>query len=76
MPEECKKLFLRSMEDKEITEEEILKNKWNDKKVEFLKTKRTIDDFDIGLIIEGKLRPKRIKGGIILEETTYEMREI
>lgn len=76
MPEECKKLFLRSMEDKEITEEEILKNKWSDKKVEFLKTKRTINDFDIGLIIEGKLRPKRIKGGIILEETTYEMREI
>ena len=75
MPEECKKLFIRSMDTKPITEEEIKENKWNEEKVEFVKTKRTIDDFDIGLIIIGKLRPKRIKGGIVLEETTYEMRE-
>lgn len=76
MPEECKKLFLRSMDKSPLTEEEIKENKWNEKKIEFIKDNKTIDDFDIGLIIEGKLRPKRIKGGIILEETTYEMRDI
>ena len=41
---------------------------------EFLKTKRTIEDFKIGLKVPGKLMPKRIHGGVVLEETTYEMR--
>lgn len=76
MPEECKKLFVRSMNTEPITEAEIEKEKWNEEKIKFVTEKRTIDDFDIGLIIPGKLRPKRIKGGIILEETTYEMRDI
>ena len=42
--------------------------------LEFLKTKRTIEDFKIGLKVPGKLIPKRIHGGVVLEETTYEMR--
>lgn len=76
MPENCKNLFIRSMEDKEVTEEEIEKNKWGKDQIDFLSTKRDLSDFDIGLVIPGKLRPKRILGGILLEETTYMMREI
>lgn len=34
----------------------------------------TIKDFKVGLVVEGKLVPKRIKGGTLLVETTYEMR--
>lgn len=34
----------------------------------------TLEDFKIGLQLNGKLIQKRIKGGVILEETTYEMR--
>ena len=30
--------------------------------------------FNVGLSVPGKLLPKRIKGGIVLTETTYEMR--
>ena len=41
-------------------------------KENFLK-KYKIDDFEIGLEIEGKLMPKRIKGGTLLVETTYRM---
>ena len=36
--------------------------------------KRSITDFKNGLKIPGKLLPKRIKGGIILKDTYYEMR--
>ena len=37
---------------------------------------KTIADFDIGLTIEGKkLRPKQVKGGVILEPTLYTMHE-
>ena len=68
MPENCKKLFIKS-----IGEDIELKEVSEDAK-EFLKTKRTIEDFKTGLKIPGKLRPKRIKGGVILEDTTYEMR--
>ena len=41
---------------------------------EFLRTKRTLEDFKIGLCVPGKLMPKRIRGGTLLVETTYEMR--
>ena len=33
-----------------------------------------LTDFKIGLKVEGKLTPKRIRGGVVLKETTYEMR--
>lgn len=33
-----------------------------------------LTDFKIGLKVEGKLTPKRIRGGVVLQETTYEMR--
>lgn len=40
----------------------------------FLESMHSITDFDIGLKVSGKLMPKRIKGGIVLVETDYEMR--
>lgn len=33
-----------------------------------------LKDFDVSLRVPGKLLPKRIKGGVILVDTTYEMR--
>lgn len=36
--------------------------------------KRDLTDFKIGLKVPGKLMPKRIPGGIVLEDTTFEMR--
>lgn len=36
--------------------------------------KYKLSDFTIGLKLDGKLLPKRIKGGTILVDTTYEMR--
>lgn len=33
-----------------------------------------IEDFNLGLELGGKLLPRRIKGGVILKETTYKMR--
>lgn len=73
MPEKCKKLFEWSMEGKnEFTEKEQHDLKPDD--IEFLKTKRTINDFNVGLCVPGKLYPHRIRGGILLEEGYYEMR--
>lgn len=69
MPENCKELFLCSMtgdtpKDKKLSEEEK----------EFLKVRRKLEDFNVGLLVPGKLRPKRIRGGVILEKSTYEMK--
>lgn len=36
--------------------------------------KRNFRDFRVGLKVPGKLRPKRIRGGILLIDTPYEMR--
>lgn len=69
MPDRCKNLFALSM-----GEELPDLSKFDEKQQEFLKVKRTLEDFKIGLEIWGKLIPKRIKGGIILEETSYRLR--
>ena len=78
MPDKCKDLFLISMEG--LTEQEIktkYPKEWEEMTEEernFVIKPRTIEDFKIGLVIPGKLLPKRIKGGVILMDTTYEMR--
>ena len=72
MPEKCKELFIKSLDENYDVEQE--KGEITDDEREFLKTKRTIEDFKIGLKIYGKLLPKRIQGGVVLTETTYEMR--
>lgn len=70
MPEKCKHLLNLSM----TTQEPEKDKEYNKEELEFIKTKRTLTDFKIGLKITGKLMPKRIKGGILLVDTTYEMR--
>lgn len=70
MPDSCKDLFLISMGEKEATQKQ--KEKYKD----FLSVKRTLDDFRIGLKVPSKLKPKNIKGGVILVEEDYTMRDI
>ena len=69
MPDKCKNLFLSS-----LNPETIDKEKYTDIELKFLETKRTIEDFDIGLCVPGKLLPKRIRGGVLLVDTFYQMR--
>lgn len=70
MPQKCKDLFLKSMQGYEVKETDS----FTDDELEFLKTKRTLEDFNVGLCVPGKLLPKRIRGGVLLVDTTYEMR--
>lgn len=70
MPERCKDLFLMSMNGYTDEEFEAL----NEEEKTFVKTKRTLEDFNVGLCVPSKLRPKRIRGGVLLVPTTYEMR--
>lgn len=71
MPKKCKNLFELSMQGFEPPEGG---NNYTDEEREFLSHKRTLEDFTIGLSVPGKLRPKRIRGGVILVETPYKMR--
>ena len=69
MPQKCKDLFIKSLvEDYDNIEH------FTDEERSFIMKKRTLKDFKIGLKIPGKLMPKRIPGGVLLVETTYEMR--
>lgn len=71
MPQKCKDLFEKSMQG--IKEGEDI-SMYNEEEQEFIKTKRTFEDFKVGLKVPSKLLPKRIDGGILLVNTTYEMR--
>lgn len=78
MPDRCKKLFQYSMDNlvpiMRETDDGLVPIKYSmDEKI-FLGEHRTIDDFKVGLKVPGKLLPKRVRGGIILQETTYELR--
>ena len=75
MPKRCKDLFEISLAGDADKNEE-----WSDEEKEFLfdennkPIKRDYRSFKIGLKVPGKLRPKRIRGGILLVDTSYEMR--
>lgn len=69
MPENCKELFLHSVMQDDYDEHE-----YNYDEVEFMKVKRGITDFQEGLIVPSKLMPHRINGGVVLLDTSYEMR--
>lgn len=69
MPEKCKQLFIAGLTG-EIKDEEKLTSE----ELEFAKHPRKLTDFKIGLKVPGKLLPKRIEGGVLLVDTTYEMR--
>ena len=85
MPDKCKNLFELSMSGTQD-----IRGKWNKEKGEFEEwtddekdflfddngkpIKRTYADFKVGLCVPGKLIPKRIRGGVLLTETPYEMR--
>lgn len=68
MPEKCKNLFIMSM-TQEFNEEEL-----TEEELDFVEKKRGLKDFKVGLKVPSKLRPKRIRGGVLLVNTTYEMR--
>lgn len=74
MPQKCKDLFNLSMQGTAI-----YNDNWTDEERSFLfnenrePIKRDFSDFKIGLSVPDKLRPKRIIGGILLVETTYQM---
>lgn len=75
MPKKCKDLFELSMKGTADVNEN-----WSDDEKEFLFDKdnkpivRDYSDFKVGLKVPDKLRPIRIRGGVLLVNTTYEMR--
>ena len=77
MPQRCKDLFQKSLDNTAVysdykdgsPESLFLFNQETKEPI-----KRSLSDFKIGLKVYGKLLPKRIKGGVLLVETTYEMR--
>ena len=72
MPEQCKQQMNISLTG--AKESDIEKYKNDKQKLEFITTKRTLEDFKVGLTIGGKLVPHCIKGGVVLEETEFTLR--
>lgn len=70
MPQKCKNLFEISMNGYEPKDSD----NYTDEEVQFLSKKRELEDFKVGLKVPGKLMPKRIRGGVLLVKTNYEMR--
>lgn len=86
MPQRCKDLFQLSLDgtahEDGYTDKSTNNHKdWTPEELEFLFESgthkpivRDFNDFKVGLKVPGKLRPKRIRGGILLVDTSYEMR--
>lgn len=72
MPQACKDLMDISLRG--ATKENLLKYKDEPEKLKFIKKKRQMKDFEPGLKVPGKLLPRCIPGGVILEETEFTLR--
>lgn len=72
MPQRCKNYFIQSVKGDPITEKQ--RTTLSEDAIKFIETPHKLSDFTRGLVIPGKLMPKRIKGGTLLVDTTYEMR--
>lgn len=70
MPQKCKDLFIQSVMQKPEFDTTGL----SEEELKFISERRSLDDFTIGLTIPGKLYPKTISGGVVLVDTTYQMR--
>lgn len=77
MPDRCKALLLSSMlqiHPFELNPADLSLKDLSKEEEDFIKVKRTISDFKVGLTVPGKLLPKRIPGGTLLVSTSFEMR--
>ena len=71
MPDKCKRFFIQSV-TQNYTEDDL--KELTDEEVRFVTKPRKMTDFKVGLAVPGKLRPVRIKGGVLLVDTPYVMR--
>lgn len=74
MNKRAKDIFLRSMCWDESQRDADWFKAMPAREQESVSVKRQLSDFKIGLKLAGKLLPKTIPGGVILQATTYEMR--
>lgn len=76
MPQRCKDLLNTSL----YGTQKYDTSKYTEAEIKFLfdenkePIKRTYNDFSVGLVVPSKLMPKRIAGGTLLVDTTYEMK--
>lgn len=70
MPEKCKQLFIKSLE--RYTPKET--DKFTEDELAVINKRYNLEDFNVGLKLPGKLIPKRIRGGVLLVDSAYEMR--
>lgn len=78
MSSHCKELFVKSILGfNEQDEEEQIKIRNGDytrQELAFLKTHRALQDFKVGLTIPSMLKPRQIRGGVLLVSSNYCMR--
>ena len=67
MPKRSKDLFMMS-----VTRD--FKGEFTEEEKEFIEEERTIEDFKRGLKVPGRIKPKRIPGGVILVPCSFEIR--
>ena len=70
LPERARENLRKSLEGYRIGEGDKL----TEEEKQFINERHTIDDFKPGLKIPGVLKPKRIPGGVILENKIFEVR--
>ena len=87
MPTKCKKLLeyalikdknieddIKNIDTIETEDEKVFLQELTEEEINFAKQNLTFSDFKTGLVIPGKLVPRNIRGGVLLCDTTYEMR--
>lgn len=75
MPKNSKEMFRRAVNRDTSESEDPNINRLVEENIEYILNGKEITDFKAGLEVPGKLVPAHVKGGIILKETTYKIKE-
>ena len=78
MSSHCKELFVKSIlgfnEQDEEEQVKIRNGDYTRQELVFLKTHRTLQDFKVGLTVPSMLKPRQIRGGVLLVASDYRLR--
>ena len=75
MPARARKMLETSLEGISSSRDELIELKPDRHELNFIQKKRTLRDVSVGMLVPGRLRPVKIKGGIVLQKSDFKIKE-
>lgn len=75
MPPRAKRMLCYSLQGVSPSRDELKDDKPDEHELAFITKKRTLRDVSVGMLVPGRLRPVKIKGGTVLVKSDFKIKE-